>query len=154
MTITRTLSAACIIGAGVAIGSVGNAWAGGSPQAPGELSGTYTYHSDTGRVNTWVITPCGSGCADVAVTPVTDTRVTPYGGRALLDNGRWNMAVQYAQAIRCKPPNDSVTVPGTVAFSFDAVTLEGTAVNTQDAAACGDPAGATYQSGFTLTKVA
>jgi hypothetical protein len=155
MTITRELSAAIILATGVTIGSAGTASADGPLQpSPGELSGIYTYESDTGRVNTWVITPCGPGCADVAVTPVTDPRVVPYGGRALLNNGRWDMTVQYAHAVRCKPPNDSVTVPGTVGFSFEAATLDGTAVNTQSLAACGDPAGATYQSGFSLAKAA
>ncbi len=124
MTITREMSAAIILAAGVAIGSAGTASADGPLQpSPGELSGIYTYESDTGRVNTWVITPCGPGCADVAVTPVTDPRVVPYGGRALLNNGLWDMTVQYAHAVRCKPPNDSVTVPGTVVFSFEAATL-------------------------------
>ncbi|MFV9634539.1 hypothetical protein [Mycobacterium neumannii] len=154
MTTTRELPAAIILAAGVAIGSAGTAWADGPvAPSPGELSGTYSYESDTGRVNTWVITPCGPGCADVAVTPVTDPRVVPYGGRALLNNGRWDMTVQYAQAVRCKPPHDYATVPGTVVFSWEAATLNGTAVNTQTAAACGDPAGATYQSGFSLAKV-
>jgi hypothetical protein len=155
MTITRELPAAIILAAGVALGSSGTASADGPvQQSPGELSGTYTYESDTGRVNTWVITPCGPGCADVAVTPVTDPRVVPYGGRALLDNGRWGMAVQYAEAVRCKPPNDNVTVPGTVVFAFDPATLDGTAVNTQSVPACGDPAEVTYESGFSLAKVA
>ncbi|ORB62589.1 hypothetical protein [Mycolicibacterium tusciae] len=155
MTITRELPAAIILAAGVAIGSAGTASADGPLQpSPGELSGTYTYESDTGRVNTWVITPCGPGCADVAVTPVTDPRVLPYGGRALLNNGRWDMTVQYLHAVRCNPPDDNVTAPGTVVFSFEAATLNGTAVNTQSVPACGDPAGATYQSGFSLTKVA
>ena len=155
MTISRGLPAAIILAAGVAIASPGTASADGPLQpSPGELSGTYSYESDTGRVTTWVITPCGPGCADVAVTPVTDPRVVPYGGRALLNGGRWDMTVDYAHAVRCKPPNDSVTVPGTVAFSFEAATLTGTAVNTQSAAACGDPAGATYQTGFSLAKVA
>lgn len=154
MTISRELPAAILLAAGVAIGSAGAAWADGPVQpSAGELSGTYNYESDTGRVNTWVITPCGPGCADVAVTPVTDPRVVPYGGRALLNNGRWDMTIHYAHAVRCNPPIDNVTVPGTVAFSFEAATLNGTAVNTQDVAACGDPAGATYRSGFSLAKV-
>jgi hypothetical protein len=155
MTITREMPAAIILAVGVAIGSAGTASADGPLQpSPGELSGTYSYESDTGRVNTWVITPCGPGCADVAVTPVTDPRVVPYGGRALLNNGRWDMTVQYAHAVRCKPPNDNATVPGTVVFAFEAATLDGTAVNTQTDAACGDPAGATYEGGFSLVKVA
>jgi hypothetical protein len=143
-----------IIAAGVAIGSAGTAWADGPVQATaGQLSGTYTYQSDTGRVNTWVITPCGPGCADVAVTPVTDPRVAPYGGRAVLDDGRWTMVIETAQAVRCQPPNDNVTVPGTVAFAFDAATLNGTAVNIQNVDGCGDPAGAAYESGFGLAQV-
>lgn len=155
MPITRALPAAIILAAGVAIGSAGTASADGPLQpSPGELSGTYSYESDTGRVNTWLITPCGPGCADVAVTPVTDPRVVPYSGRALLNNGRWDMTVQYPEAVRCKPPNDYVTVPGTVVFSFEAATLTGTAVNTQTAPACGDPAGAAYQSNFSLAKSA
>jgi hypothetical protein len=143
-----------IIAAGVAVGSAGPAGAGGPPAGtPGELSGTYSYQSDTGRFGTWAATPCGPGCADVAVTPVTDPRVNPYGGRALLADGRWVLIVQSAQAVRCKPPNDGVTVPGTVTFSLDAGSMSGTAVNVQSAAGCGDPAGATYRGSFTLTKV-
>jgi hypothetical protein len=154
MTITGARPATFIIAAGVAIGSAGTAWADGPVQpTPGQLSGTYTYQSDSGRVNTWAITPCGPGCADVAVTPVTDPRVTPYGGRAQLDNGRWTMVVETPQAVRCRPPNDNVTLPGSVAFAFDAATLNGTAVNIQTADGCGDPAGAAYQGGFTLTEV-
>jgi hypothetical protein len=154
MFITGGRPAAFIIAAAVAIGSAGTAWADGPVQAtPGELSGTYTYQSDSGRVNTWAITPCGPGCADVAVTPVTDPRVTPYGGRALLDKGRWTMAIETAEAVRCMPPNDYVTVPGTVAFAFDAATLNGTAVNIQTVDGCGDPAGAAYESGFSLAQV-
>lgn len=155
MTIIRGLPATIIAAVSVALGSAGTASADGPIQpSPGELSGTYRYESDTGRVNTWVITPCGPGCADVAVTPVTDPRVMPYGGRALLNSGRWDMAVEYAEAVRCKPPNDTVTVPGTVAFSFEAATLDGTAVNIQKVAACGDPADAAYQTGFSLVKTA
>ena len=89
----------------------------------------------------------------MAVTPLTDPRVNPYGGQARLADGQWVMIVQSAQAVRCKPPNDGVTIPGTVVFSLDAGSLSGTAVNTQAAPGCGDPAGATYQGGFTLTKV-
>ncbi|OBA93229.1 hypothetical protein A5662_20255 [Mycobacteriaceae bacterium 1482268.1] len=153
MTMIRELSAAFVIAASVATGTAVPAWAGGPPDsAAAEMSGTYTYQSDTGRLATWSITPCGLGCADVAVTPVTDPRVAPYGGRAQLDGGQWNMTVQTAQAVRCKPPNDTVTVPGEVAFSFDAATLTGTAVNTQAVDGCGDPAGASYQGSFTLTK--
>jgi hypothetical protein len=154
MTITRELPAALIVAAAVAIGSAGVAWADGPTRGTtGELSGTYTYRSDTGRLATWSITSCGTGCADVAVTPVTDPRITPYGGRAQLNGGQWNMAVQTPQTVRCKPPNDNVTVPGTVEFVFDAATLSGTAVNIQAVDGCGDPAGAAYQGGFTLTRV-
>lgn len=154
MAIIGARSAVFLIAAGAAVGSAGSAWAGGPPgTTPGELSGTYSYQSDTGRFGTWVVTPCGPGCADVASTPVTDPRVNPYRGQARLEDGRWVLIVQTAQAVRCKPPNDGVTVPGTVAFSFDAASMSGTAVNTQSTAGCGDPAGATYQGTFTLTKV-
>jgi hypothetical protein len=154
MAITGGRSAVFIIAAGMAVGSAGAAWAGGPPGGtPGELSGTYSYRSDTGRLTNWVITPCGPGCADVAVTPVTDPRVNPHGGRAQLIDGQWVLIVQSAQAVRCKPPNDGVTIPGTVTFSLDAAAMSGTAVHTQSEAGCGDPAQATYRGGFTLTKI-
>ena len=51
MTVTRELPALFILAATVAIGQAGLAWAGGPPHAvPAELSGSYTYQSDTGRV--------------------------------------------------------------------------------------------------------
>jgi hypothetical protein len=152
MTITRELSAAFLITAAVA--STGTSWADGPTRASaGEFSGTYSYRSDSGRFATWSVTPCGPGCADVAVTPVTDPRITPYGGQARLVDGQWYMIVQTAQAVRCNPPNDNTTVPGTVEFWFDTASLSGTALNTQAVDGCGDPAGAIYEGTFTLSRV-
>jgi hypothetical protein len=155
MTSTGERLTALTIAVGATIGSAGVAWADGPTRAyPGDLSGVYTYQSSNGRVNTWNVTSCGPGCADVTITPVSDTRVAPHSGRATLNNGRWTMTVQSAQAVRCKPPNDNTTLPGTAAFSFDNATLSGYAVNTQTVPGCGDPAGATYHGDFTLTRVA
>lgn len=117
MTIRRAIAtAAALTGlAGLAIGTAGIACA-----AP-TLSGHYfmTVSSDAGPVNSgdWYFTPCGDGCAQVAVT----SGGQPFG-QAQFRDGQWTL-VWHSDVI-C--PNGT-RIPGALSSyaTWDPVTLAG-----------------------------
>ena len=161
MNIARVLGAVAIFAA-VAIGIASPGWAGGpttpaSPTVPapaagvGELSGTYTFTVETGNTTTWTITPCGPGCANVAATN-SSAGNAPYSGQAQLAD-RWNMTAARPDAFTC---DDNSRAAGTTIYSWDAVTLAGTAFSQGNPGTCGssDPNGFRGPtSEFTLRKV-
>ena len=121
-------SAALAAGAVLAIAPAGVA------SADPELNGTYTLTVDGTQATTtqfglknptvdttqWVITPCGAGCATVAVPDQPNG-----GGELKLVNGRWEMTKEMS-LMNCNPGQPDVTM----VTSFDPVTLQGTEVNT------------------------
>lgn len=127
-TIIGIASAAAAAGAVFAIAGAGVA------SADPELNGTYTLTVDQTQATTnqfamqnptvkttqWVITPCGAGCAKVAVPD------NPNGGGDLkMVNGRWELTKEVS-LMNCNPGQPDVTV----VTSLDPVTLQGTEVNT------------------------
>src|SRR5690349_12408484 len=127
-TLVGLASVAAAAGAVFAIAPAGVA------SADPELNGTYTLTVDQTQATTnqfalqnptvetkqWIVTPCGPGCADVAVPD------SPKGGGQLhLVNGRWEMSRDIS-LMNCNPGQPDVTVT----TSLDAVTLQGTEVNT------------------------
>jgi hypothetical protein len=162
MNIARVLGAVAIFAA-VAIGIASPGWAGGptippSPTVParaapvGELSGTYTFTVATGNTTTWMITPCGPGCANVAATN-SSAGNAPYSGQAQLAGDRWNMTAARPDALTC---DDNSRAAGTTIYSWGAATLAGTAFSQGVPGTCGssDPDGFRGPtSEFILTKV-
>ncbi|MGV0675204.1 hypothetical protein [Mycolicibacterium fortuitum] len=118
-----------------------------SPALAEELNGSYRYdHDGPSTWSTWTVTPCGSGCADVAATGGANW--APYGGQAHLDGGRWTMVSPWTDAGTCegKPLTASRTL------SWDAETLTGSGYATWEASDCG-PAERSDRFSFTLTKL-
>ena len=121
-------SAALAAGAVLAIAPAGVA------SADPELNGTYTLTVDGTQATTtqfglknpkvettqWVIAPCGAGCATVTVPDQPNG-----GGELKLVNGRWEMTKEMS-LMNCNPGQPDVTM----VTSLDAVTLQGTEVNT------------------------
>jgi hypothetical protein len=107
----------------------------GQAAADPELNGTYTLTVDdtqsttTGfpikdpevRTTQWVITSCGAGCAHVTIPGAPPAA---NGGDLHLVNGRWELT-QDVTLMHCGAGPDVTTVT-----SLDAVTLQGTRVNT------------------------
>jgi len=127
MTVTRAIAATAML-AGLAVGAASTAWAV-------TMSGHYIYTSTnptTGQSRTadWYFTPCGDGCAIVAI---------PGGfSPARLVNGQWTMDATV----------DVQCTDGTVVarasrdhFTWDPNTLAGTTEVTDTVPACGNPAG-------------
>ena len=113
--------------AATAVAMAGAAIALANPAHADDLSGTYTLISDQSQrmVNgapnpypnssaTWIITPCGPGCARVAAT-------TGWTADARLVNGRW----EFTREATWSCP-DGRQLPNTIGYSFDPATLTGT----------------------------
>ncbi|WP_164478809.1 hypothetical protein [Mycolicibacterium stellerae] len=99
-----------------------------------ELNGTYTLTVDETQATSdggptlanpeidttqWVVTPCGAGCAQVAI-PDAPNLPGANGGDLRLVNGRWEMT-QETTLMHCGEGPDVTTVT-----SLDAATLQGT----------------------------
>ena len=135
MTITRGFAATAIF-AGLAVGTASAAW------AETTMSGHYLrIESDpqTGQSETddWYATPCGDGCASLALTPGG-----PVISQARLVNGQWTLD----SAIHTLNCPDGTVVPNAVSahYTWDPDTLAGTVQLTSNVPACGIPAG--YQT--------
>lgn len=83
--------------------------------------------------NDWYFTPCGDGCASVALSSGG-----PVWGQAQLVNGQWTMNV--TTGVSCEQGGD---VPNAITdqFTWDPNTLAGTSQITNNVQACGNPAG-------------
>ena len=122
--------------------------------AAADLSGTYNFDDPTpGPPGTWTITPCGTGCVDVADAGGNDAAgpYAPYSGQAHLADGQWTMTVNSRDASIC---TDGSHLPGTMTYVWSDATLAGTLSGTITPAACGFADGTVTPSlPFTLTRV-
>lgn len=91
--------------------------------------------------STWVVTPCGAGCAHVADS-------TGWSADAHVINGRWTFEVFRPDATKCL----NGWAPGIANYSVDAARLDGWVVTTKPAP-CALQAGYATPLYFTLTKV-
>ena len=135
MTITRGFAATAIF-AGLAVGTASAAW------AETTMSGHYLRietDPQTGQSETddWYATPCGDGCASLALTPGG-----PVISQARLVNGQWTLE----SAIHTLNCPDGTVVPNAVSahYTWDPDTLAGTVQLTSNVPACGIPGG--YQT--------
>jgi hypothetical protein len=130
MTISRGIATAAVL-AGLAVGTASPAWADQT------MSGHYIKIDKAPRggsqTQDWYFTPCGDGCASVAVAPGAQPL-----SQARLVNGQWTMDIT-ADGV-CQ---DGTEVPGAISahLSWDPNTLAGTTQNTYTAPMCGTPAG-------------
>jgi hypothetical protein len=135
MTMTRGFAATAIF-AGLAVGTASAAW------AETTMSGHYLRietDPQTGQSETddWYATPCGDGCASLALTPGG-----PVISQARLVNGQWTLE----SAIHTLNCPDGTVVPNAVSahYTWDPDTLAGTVQLTSNVPACGIPGG--YQT--------
>ncbi|MEE2852866.1 MAG: hypothetical protein VX424_09485 [Actinomycetota bacterium] len=104
------------------------------------------YHLDTnrdpGHFWIWSISPCVQptpGCAQVYATPQPNGQATVYRGIAQLANGRYTLAVDVPDGVRCVVQ----FFPSHDVYSWDAVTLAGQVDSTFDTGCGGGPGGST-----------
>ncbi|OBG74419.1 hypothetical protein A5714_16055 [Mycobacterium sp. E2462] len=97
---------------------------------------------DPGHSWIWSINPCtpkGPGCVAVYATPQPNGQAAPWRGEAHLDNGRYTLAVDVPDGVRCVVQ----FFPSHDVYSWDAVTLAGQVDSTFDTGCGGGPGGAT-----------
>jgi hypothetical protein len=114
-----------------------------------ELSGVYQIAYADGSVETWIVEPCGPGCAKVDQNQFGLTKST-ISGQAHLKDTTWELIVQRTDAVTCE---DGSQYEGSSTWTWDATTLEGMLTGSQFTDACGKAAGSELEKvKFTLTK--
>lgn len=133
--IVITVAAVCV---GSSVGLAAPAAADGPV-----FKGTFLSVTDDGSTNTWVVTPCGTGCAHV----VSDTGHV--NADAQLVDGMWRFTYTHPTGWDCE---DGTDAPATRRVAIDAATLQGTVAQGPDNV-CGatDVIGDPF--GFTLNQI-
>ena len=111
-----------------------------SPAQAEDFSGTYL-RTGSGEQSTWVVTPCGPGCAHVADSDGWSADAHQVGGL-------WTLTVDLPKATIC---NNDGTAPGTLKYAVDVPRQEGTVVNIHPAP-CQLAPGYSRSIYFTLTR--
>ena len=107
-----------------------------------DFSGTYI-QTLLGTQSTWIVTPCGAGCAHVIDS-------SGWSADAHLTNGRWIFSTYRPDATVCL---NGSRAPGTDLYAVDASGDAGTVV-TSNPAPCPTAAGYATPIYFTLMKTA
>jgi hypothetical protein len=97
---------------------------------------------DPGHSWIWAINPCtpkGPGCLTIQGVPQPNGQAAPYKADAHLANGRYTMAVDVPDGVRCV----TQFFPSHDVYSWDAVTLGGQVDSTFDTGCGGAPGGTT-----------
>lgn len=96
------------------------------PFTRARVQGTYKVTYAEGATSTWTVTPCGEGCADVAVRPETESGGIPLGppsaGQAHLKDGTWSIAVFKPDGFVC--PDGTETAMDAI-YTWDTTSLKG-----------------------------
>ncbi len=117
------------------------------------LIGNYLLQTnrDPGHQWIWTIRPCNPdapGCVHLQAIPQPNGQAAPYDGDAWLTNGRYTMAVDVPDGVRCVV----YFLPSHDVYSWDAVTLAGSVDSTFDAGCGGAPEG-TNSYPFSLQRL-
>lgn len=108
------------------------------------LIGNYHLNTDRDPGHSWIwsINPCtpqAPGCVNVYATPQPNGQAALYRGNAHLANGRYTLAVDVPDGVRCVVQ----FFPSHDVYSWDAVTLAGQVDSTFDTGCGGGPGGST-----------
>jgi hypothetical protein len=105
---------------------------------------------DPGHSWIWAIRPCtpqGPGCLTIQAIPQPNGQAAPYKADAHLSNGRYTLAVDVPDGVRCVVQ----FFPSHDVYSWDAVTLAGQVDSTFDTG-CGGGPGGTNTYPFSLVR--
>jgi hypothetical protein len=105
---------------------------------------------DPGHSWIWAIRPCRSsapGCLQIQAVPQPNGQAAPWRGDAQMSNGRYTMAVDVPDGVRCVVQ----FFPSHDVYSWDPVSLAGEVVSTFDTG-CGGGPGGTDSYPFSLVR--
>jgi hypothetical protein len=112
------------------------------------IQGRYDFHTWI-----WALAGCNSGgegdCVFVQSIPQPVARAYPYSGDAQLTDGRYTLAVDVPDGLRCGNVYYGTTIPTHDVYSWDAVTRVGVLTSSFGAGCDGRPGTLTYP--FTLS---
>ena len=105
---------------------------------------------DPGHIWMWSVRQCVDGrvgCVHVSAVPQPNGQAAPYDGEAYLSGGRYTMAVDVPDGVRCV----IAFLPSHDVYSWDAVTLAGQ-VESTFATGCGGSPGGVNTYPFSLVR--
>lgn len=112
-----------------------------------QIEGRYDFHTWV-----WAITACpGGGCVHVNAIARPVAKAFPYTGDAHLADGRYTLAVDVPDGLRCGDIYYGPTIPTHDVYTWDAVTLAGSLESSFAAGCDGAPGTQTYP--FTLSRM-
>ena len=169
MTLGRKLSASRLVPAGVLLTTLAVACGDEPAKSPSvadsastpttsapEFNGTYKVTYEAGATATWTCTPCGAGCANIAIKPETESGGLPLGApsttQAHLEKDKWSIAELVRKGFVC---DDGAETDMDATYSWNAASLKGTFDATLHGPGCGKPdgSGTGPPESFTLVKV-
>ncbi len=122
------------------------------PAHAGMTLGNYKLDTnrDPGHIWLWSIRQCvdgRAGCVHVSAVPQPNGQAAPYDGEAVLSDGRYTLAVDVPDGVRCVVQ----FLPSHDVYSWDAVTLQGQ-VESTFATGCGGSPGGVNTYPFSLVR--
>lgn len=112
-----------------------------------QIEGRHDFHTWV-----WAITACpGGGCVHVNAIARPVAKAFPYTGDAHLADGRYTLAVDVPDGLRCGDIYYGPTIPTHDVYTWDAVTLAGSLESSFAAGCDGAPGAQTYP--FTLSRM-
>lgn len=109
------------------------------------LDGRYDFHTWI-----WVLASCDGDCVFVQAIPQPVARAFPYAGDAWLADGRYTLAVDVPDGLRCGNVYYGTTIPTHDVYTWDATTRDGVLTSSFDAGCDGKPGTLTYPFSLSL----
>ena len=114
------------------------------------IQGRYDFHTWT-----WAVTyciPAAADCVQIKAIPMPTAKAFEYSGDARLVDGRYTLAVDVPDGLRCGNVYYGPVIPTHDVYEWDAATLQGTLTSSFAQGCDGAPGGAfTYP--FTLVRL-
>ena len=112
-----------------------------------QIVGRYDFHTWV-----WAVTSCSGGCVHVNAIARPVAKAFNYIGDAQLADGRYTLAVDVPDGLRCDDIYYGPTIPTHDVYTWDATTLAGSLESSFAAGCDGAPAG-THVYPFTLSRL-
>lgn len=109
------------------------------------IEGRYDFHTWI-----WALASCEPDCVRVQAIPRPVARAFPYAGDARMADGRYVLAVNVPDGLRCGNVYYGTTIPTHDVYSWDVTTRAGTMTSSFDAGCDGRPGTLTYPFSLSL----
>ncbi|RAV05987.1 hypothetical protein DQP55_24760 [Mycolicibacterium sp. GF69] len=111
------------------------------------IEGRYDFHTWL-----WAISRCPGDCLHIQAIPQPNAKAFPYNGDAQLTDGRYSLAVDVPDGLRCGNVYYGPVIPTRDVYSWDATTRSGT-LESSFATGCDGAPGGTFSYPFSLARL-